>query len=305
MLRLLTGLRRAGAVGWGDLPGLAQLSHGLEAHIGPAAPWGCSSQCLWTLAGGAHAQGPSIGGRGGVAAHGAAAAAAPGRPAGALALQLVQSAAAWRGYAQDHKTRPWQQRGPPPPPPKQQQRQQQPRAALKRPRRNEEIRAGEVRAIFPDGTNQVLPLPEALRAARALGLDLVEVPGTRDPLVAKVLDWEKFAAQQRKDEEEAERKERLRQKLATPKEVQFTARIGDNDLEIKLRKVNEFLEDGLKVNLVVKHRRDEGEAASTPALDYLLERLRAERPGLEAGVRSAGGRSVNVVVWLPQAAKRP
>ena len=37
---------------------------------------------------------------------------------------------------------------------------------------------------------------------------------------------------------------------------------------------------------MVKHRRDEGEAASNPALDYLLERLKAQRPGLMMGQRS-------------------
>lgn len=45
---------------------------------------------------------------------------------------------------------------------------------------------------------QVLPLAQALALARSMGLDLVEVPGTRNPLVAKIVDYEAQAAAQRK-----------------------------------------------------------------------------------------------------------
>ncbi len=170
-----------------------------------------------------------------------------------------------------HRPRPGQQargKGAPPPPPQQRTggggaggaAGARPPPKKPRARRNQEITAPEVRAVLPDGTNRVVPLSEALRLARDLGLDLVEVPGTRDPAVAKIVDWEELAAAQRKvrlsvsgegrlprlirspspptslytcdfqprrqAEEEAARKERLREKMATPKEIQFTARIG-------------------------------------------------------------------------------
>ena len=93
------------------------------------------------------------------------------------------------------------------------------------PRRNEEIRAKEVRAILPDGSHRVLPTAEALALARSMGLDLIQVPGASQPPVAKVADFAALMAAQRRAADEAARAQRLREKLETPKEVQFTARI--------------------------------------------------------------------------------
>lgn len=190
--------------------------------------------------------------------------------------------------------RPWQQ---PVAPPKARGPKKQQAA-----RRNEEIKAAEVMVVFPDGANKLMQLLDAVEAARGLGLDLVEIPGTRGPVVAKILDWDLLQKQKREAEEEARRQQRLKEKMAAPKEMQFTARIADHDLEVKLRKVNGFLEDGYKVLLVVKHRREEAQDAPA-ALDYVMERLRADRPGLEAGARNVAGRSVSLVAWWPKASK--
>ncbi|HEY1207375.1 MAG: hypothetical protein ABSH46_15905 [Bryobacteraceae bacterium] len=54
---------------------------------------------------------------------------------------------------------------------------------------NEGIRAAEVRAIFPDGTVEVMPTAVAVRRARAMGLDLVLVAPTAIPPVAKAVDY--------------------------------------------------------------------------------------------------------------------
>jgi translation initiation factor IF-3 len=50
---------------------------------------------------------------------------------------------------------------------------------------NEFIQAREVRAVFPDGTNEVMPTSAALRKAQELGLDLVLIAPTAVPPVAK------------------------------------------------------------------------------------------------------------------------
>jgi translation initiation factor IF-3 len=53
---------------------------------------------------------------------------------------------------------------------------------------NEGIRVPEVRTIFPDGSNQVLPTHQAIQKAKALNLDLILVSPNVKPPVAKILD---------------------------------------------------------------------------------------------------------------------
>lgn len=101
MLGLCVVLKRARASSIGGLHGLAQLSHGPGAHIGPVCPWGCSFQCLWTLATGAQGQRPPISGCAGVAVTCSAATLAG--PFGVLVRLPPPQRAAWRGYAHDHK----------------------------------------------------------------------------------------------------------------------------------------------------------------------------------------------------------
>ena len=60
-------------------------------------------------------------------------------------------------------------------------------------RRNGKIRAREVRVI--DEAKQqlgVMSLDEALRLARAKGLDLVEIAATATPPVCRIVDYGKF-----------------------------------------------------------------------------------------------------------------
>jgi translation initiation factor IF-3 len=53
---------------------------------------------------------------------------------------------------------------------------------------NESILAREVRAVFPDGTTEIMATAAALRKARAMGLDLVLIAPTAVPPVAKAVD---------------------------------------------------------------------------------------------------------------------
>ena len=63
-----------------------------------------------------------------------------------------------------------------------------PRRPARRENVNESIRAREVRAVFPDGTAEIMPTATALRRAQELGFDLVIVSPTAVPPVAKVVD---------------------------------------------------------------------------------------------------------------------
>ena len=61
------------------------------------------------------------------------------------------------------------------------------------PRTNERIRAQEVQVIGNDGKNLgTLPIKEAIEAAKAEGLDLIEISPTANTPVCKIIDIGKY-----------------------------------------------------------------------------------------------------------------
>jgi translation initiation factor IF-3 len=54
---------------------------------------------------------------------------------------------------------------------------------------NDGIMTPNVRAVFPDGTTEVMPTAVAVRKAQAMGLDLVLVAPNAIPPVAKAMDY--------------------------------------------------------------------------------------------------------------------
>ncbi|MCR4405072.1 MAG: translation initiation factor IF-3 [Candidatus Acetothermia bacterium] len=120
--------------------------------------------------------------------------------------------------------------------------------ASHRVRKNEEIRVKEVRLIDDRGEQMgVLPIEEALRRAREKGLDLVEVAPQADPVVCKIIDFGKYLYAREKREKKKQRPRQL-------KEMRLSTRIDEHDLETKLRRIKEFLEDGYKVRITVFFR---------------------------------------------------
>lgn len=113
------------------------------------------------------------------------------------------------------------------------------------------IRAPQLRVIDADGQQiGVLDRAEALSLAIDRGLDLVEVsPGARPP-VAKIVDWGKYNYQRTKQLQ----KNRAHSKSQELKQMRLGLKISDHDLEVKLKKVSNFIEDGSKVKIIVFYR---------------------------------------------------
>ncbi len=118
-------------------------------------------------------------------------------------------------------------------------------------RRNEEIDAVEVRVIDSDGQQRgVLPLREAIEAAKDEGLDLVEVSPNVDPPVCRIMDFGKYLFEQNKKAQSARRK----QKQVHVKEIKFRPGTDEGDYQIKLRKLMQFLETGDKTKITLRFR---------------------------------------------------
>lgn len=91
---------------------------------------------------------------------------------------------------------------------------------------------------------------DALKLAEEAGLDLVEISPNADPPVVKIVDWGKYQYQKMKEAQ----KNRRSNKQGELKQMRFGMKIGQGDLDIKLRKVREFLAEGNKVRIQVFFR---------------------------------------------------
>ena len=123
---------------------------------------------------------------------------------------------------------------------------------LKKFKINSQITAPELRVADADGQQiGVMSRDEALKLAKEKGLDLIEFAPLAKPPVARIMDYGKFAYR----EEKEERKQKAKQKK-TLKVVRLGLNAGLNDLKVKAGKADEFLEEGLKVQveLVLKGR---------------------------------------------------
>jgi translation initiation factor IF-3 len=81
--------------------------------------------------------------------------------------------------------------------------------------------------------------------AQSKDLDLVEISPMAKPPVCKIINFSKFKYEMEKKEKEARKK----QKVFHVKEVRIRPRIGEHDLEIKIKHAREFIGDGNKVQL--------------------------------------------------------
>ncbi len=115
---------------------------------------------------------------------------------------------------------------------------------------NEAIRAREVRAVFPDGTVEVMPTLAAVRRAQELGLDLILIAPTAEPPVAKAMDYGQWQYENKKKQHEARKKQHVIQ----VKELKFRPNTDDHDYEFKKNHAMRFLKEGNRVKAVVQFR---------------------------------------------------
>ena len=118
---------------------------------------------------------------------------------------------------------------------------------------NNNIRAPKLRVIGHNGENLgVLTKEEALAAAKALGLDLIEVSPHAEPPVARITDYGKYTYETSKKLKEVKAKAHTTE----TKTIQLSVSISDNDLMIKAKKAAEWINEGhrIKIDLQLKGR---------------------------------------------------
>ena len=138
----------------------------------------------------------------------------------------------------------------------------------------------------------IMPRKDALDKARDAGLDLVEISPTATPPVAKIVDWGKYQYQKMKEQQRNKKNARS----SEIKQMRLGLKIGQNDLNIKLRKIRKFLLDGDKVKIQIIFRGREmahpevGQDLLGRILDQLSDVAIADNKPVMAG------RNLNVII---------
>ncbi len=130
---------------------------------------------------------------------------------------------------------------------------QQKRSYAKAQPINESIRFPKMQVITADGINAgILTKREALALAEGSHLDLVLISeqGGHGFPVAKIMDFGKVLYEKKKKAAESKR----HQKKIQVKEIKIRPKIGSHDLETKMKRAVEFLNEGKYVKVTLAFR---------------------------------------------------
>lgn len=147
----------------------------------------------------------------------------------------------------------------------------------------------------------VVAIGEALQRARSAELDLVEVAPKADPPVCRIMDYGKFKYMQSKREQEARKK----QTIIQVKEIKVRPKTDEHDLNVKIRHIRRFLEEGDKVKVTVRFRGREMSYASKSGFEMLKNVVAqvADLSKVESAPKMEGRTMMTIVAPLAQKRK--
>jgi translation initiation factor IF-3 len=98
-------------------------------------------------------------------------------------------------------------------------------------------------------SGDIVSTQDALNLAKDNDLDLVMVSNKSNPPVCKIVNYKKFVYEKQKKAKELEKKQKQNNKDI--KEVRFTSNTDQNDVDVKTKNIEKFIEKGHKVKLSV------------------------------------------------------
>jgi translation initiation factor IF-3 len=96
----------------------------------------------------------------------------------------------------------------------------------------------------------IMTLKDAMKLAHEKQLDLVEIAPGANPPVCRIMDYGKYRYEQSKRDKTIRKK----QKVVKVKEVTLSVKIGEHDLNVRVRNAESFLKDGDKVKATIRFR---------------------------------------------------
>lgn len=178
-------------------------------------------------------------------------------------------------------------------------------------RTNFKIRVPNVRVVDAQGNMLgIMQTRDAQRLATSQDLDLVETSPNAEPPVCKIMDYGKF----RYEESIKQKQARKNQTRTQVKEIKFHASVDVNDLNLKIRKILEFIAEGNKVKVTLQFRGREnahkelGMEVIQRVIAACAEKAIVEQPprlnGRVLGCQ-LGGRPVAKIAKPAKSASRP
>jgi translation initiation factor IF-3 len=116
---------------------------------------------------------------------------------------------------------------------------------------NYNIKAKEIRLVSENGA-EIISTQQGIQMAKQQELDLVCINSKPNPPICKIMDFGKFLYEQKKKQKEQDKKNRAN--IIETKEIQFRPTIGIGDMMVKVKKIQETINDGDKVKLIMKMR---------------------------------------------------
>ena len=160
-------------------------------------------------------------------------------------------------------------------------------------RANERIASPTVIVIDENGENLgELPTAKAIQIAQERELDLVEVSPLATPPVCKFIDYGAFKYQKEKEA----RKQKAH--TADVKGIRLSPRIGDHDLDIRVKQAAGFLEDGdkVKVELPLRGRERQFADLARGVIQEFVAKLNAILPvKMEGSIEKQDNRLTAVI----------
>jgi len=95
-----------------------------------------------------------------------------------------------------------------------------------------------------------MKLSDALKLSMEKGVDLIEIVASAKPPITKLLSYDKYRYQKEKEL----KKERIAQKTAEIKQIQISAKAARNDLMIKIRQLEKFMNEGHPIEISMRLR---------------------------------------------------
>tara|TARA_B100000579_G_scaffold343646_1_gene295946 strand:- start:1 stop:546 length:546 start_codon:yes stop_codon:yes gene_type:complete len=121
----------------------------------------------------------------------------------------------------------------------------------KGPRSNNRITSQDVQVIGNDGQNLgILNLNDAIKRAKEVGLDLIEIAPNTNPPVCKIMDMGKYKYDAQKKANKAKKK----QKKVELKEIKLRPVTETHDYNFKIKNAKKFLAKGDKVKFTIRFK---------------------------------------------------
>jgi translation initiation factor IF-3 len=112
---------------------------------------------------------------------------------------------------------------------------------------NERVKAEQIRLIDEEGNMiGIMSMDEARAISDERELDIIEINPKAEPPICKLMSFSKFKYLQSKSES------KIVGNVKPTKTLRVSVRVSDNDLAVRARKADAFLQKGMKVKLQVK-----------------------------------------------------